>query len=72
MCSFPCSDLAANNGSSWWSPMVSGGEGGGWGCWVRFWGRRWKQNGCFMLLDVFVACKTSHVKFCSLGRADPT
>jgi len=34
------------------------GDGGrGWGCWV-IWGRRWKKNGCFMLLDVFVAYKT--------------
>jgi len=30
--------------------VVGGGEGGGWGCWVRVWVRRWKQNGCFTLL----------------------
>jgi len=30
-----------------------------------------KEDGCFMLLDVFEACNTRPGEFGSLGRADP-
>ena len=37
---------------------VSGGGGGGWGVGGGFRGIDEGENGCFMLLDIFVAYKT--------------
>jgi len=57
-CSSLCGGLTASKGGSWQSSVVSGGGGGGWGVRGGFRGRDGGENDFFMLLDVFVACKT--------------
>ena len=55
-----CDGPNASSGGSWWSPAVVGRGGDG----SRVWGEKGLKSTFFMLLDVFITCKTHLANSC--------